>query len=174
MVHFTLKMDAQDNIPKVNRYDGTSIGLGYGPDFGNLGIAILHYGRNKHVGVFGGVGSTPAGIAFDGGIKLRLLSSKYKAKVNPFLLGMYSYTTFVYMKDDPQFDKIFYGPSVGIGYDLKFRPSSRGFWSFAIILPLDNSKVTEYMQYLTKNYNIEILSQPSTFRYSIGYRYLIN
>lgn len=170
---FAINVNAQDYLPKAIIYDGTSIGIGSGPDFGGLGISVLHYGRNKTIGIFGGLGYTPSGIGLNAGLKVRLIPIDINPTFNPFLLGMYGYTTSVSVSNDTQYNKIFYGPTIGIGSDFKFKKSSRGFWSFAILLPLFNSKAIDYIRYLRVAKQITF-SDPSTFRYSIGYRYLLN
>jgi len=92
---------AQEYLPKAKTYDGTSIGVGFGQDFGGVGIGILHYGIYKYVGIFGGLGYTPAGVGMSAGLKVRLVSPKYN--VNPFVSGMYGYTTALSVSNDTQF-----------------------------------------------------------------------
>ncbi|MDD4972447.1 MAG: hypothetical protein PHT07_23705 [Paludibacter sp.] len=170
---FAININAQDYLPIAKTYDGTSIGIGAGQDFGGLGIGVLHYGRNKTVGIFGGLGYTPSGIGINAGLKVRLIPIKINPTFNPFLLGMYGYTTSVSVSNDPLYNKMFYGPTIGIGTDFKLKKTSKGFWSFAMQLPLDNSKAIDYIQYLRVVKQMTF-SEPSTFRYSIGYRYLLN
>jgi hypothetical protein len=170
---FALNINAQNYLPIAKKYDGTSIGIGSGLDFGGYGIGVIHYGRIKTVGIFGGLGYTPSGIGINAGLKARLLSTKIKPTLNPFLLGMYGYTTAVCVSNDKQYNKMFYGTTLGIGADIKFKKYGRGFWSIAWLFPLDLSKSNEYIQYLV-NYRNITFSEPSTFRFSIGYRYLLN
>ena len=170
---FALNTNAQDYLPKAKTYNGTSIGIGSGLDFGGIGIGVLHYGRIKTVGVFGGLGYTPSGIGINAGLKARLISTKINPTLNPFLLGMYGYTTSVSISNDKQYNKMFYGATLGVGADFKFKKSGRGFWTLAWLFPLDLSKSNEYIQYLV-SYRHMTFSEPSAFRFSIGYRYLLN
>lgn len=170
---FALNLNAQDYLPKAQAYDGLSIGIGSGPDFGGLGLGVIYYGQNKTFGFFGGLGYTPSGIGINGGLKVRLIPIKINPTFNPFFLGMYGYTTSVSVSNDAQYNKTFFGPTIGIGTDFKFKKSSRGFWTFSMQLPLDNSKAIDYIQYLSVAKQITF-SEPATFRYSIGYRYLLN
>jgi hypothetical protein len=169
-----IKTNAQVILPKIDSYDRTSIGLGYGPDFSGAGISILRYASNKHIGIFGGVGVTAAGVAMDGGVKLRLLLLEYKAKINPFLLGMYGYNGAVSVANNSSYNKIFYGTTVGIGLDLKFRPNSRGYWTWAWMFTSTNLKEMEYMRYLENDKQVVFPTRPNAFRFSIGYRYRLN
>jgi len=170
---FTLNIEAQDYLPIAKKYDGTSIGIGSGLDFGGIGIGVLHYGSIKTVGIFGGLGYTPSGIGINAGLKVRLLSPKINPTLNPFLVGMYGYTTAVSVSNDSQYNKMFYGPTLGIGADVKFRKFGRGFWTVAWLFPLNFSKSNEYIQYLIAYRHISF-SLPSTLRFSFGYRYLLN
>lgn len=170
---FSLKTEAQDYLPVAKKYDGTSIGIGSGPDFGGIGIGVLHYGRIKTVGIFGGVGYTPSGIGINAGLKARLLSPNINPTLNPFLMGMYGYTTSISVSNDSQYNKMFYGSTIGIGADVKFRKNGRGFWTVAWLFPLNLLKSNEYIQYLTAYRHISF-SPPSALRFSFGYRYLLN
>lgn len=174
IIQFATTIHAQDYLPKAKTYDGTSIGVGVGQDFGGVGIGVLHYGNYKYVGIFGGVGYTPAGIGLNGGLKVRLISSNVRAKVNPFVLGMYGYTTALSVSNDTQLNKIFYGPTIGLGLDLKFRQYSRGFWTLALLFPTDKTKAYDYMQYLRAYKQVTFENELPSFNFSIGYRYLLD
>lgn len=171
---FAININAQDYLSKAKTLDGTSIGIGIGQDFGGIGLGILHYGNNKNMGIFGGVGYTPAGVGINGGLKLRLVSPKNFVKFNPFILGMYGYTSAIYVSNDTQYNKMFYGATVGGGLDFKVRKTSRGFWTFAILLPINKSKANNYIQDLTYYRQIKFSTEQSSLTYSIGYRYLLN
>jgi len=171
---FALNIHAQVYLPNAKTCDENSIGLGIGQDFGGIGIGVLHYGGNKNMGIFGGIGYTPAGIGFNGGLKLRLIPSNRTATVNPFILGMYGYTTAISVTNYTQYNKTFYGSTLGGGFDLKLRKSGRGFWTLALLFPIDNSKANEYIQYLKVDQGITFSTEQSSLRCSIGYRYLLN
>jgi len=55
---FALNIHAQVYLPNAKTCDENSIGLGIGQDFGGIGIGVLHYGGNKNMGIFGGIGYT--------------------------------------------------------------------------------------------------------------------
>jgi len=171
---FAIPVNAQDHLPIAKTYNGTSIGLGLGQDFGGIGVGVLHYVHNYDAGIFGGIGYTPAGIGVNGGLKVRLVSSKNNALVTPFILAMYGYTTAVSISNDASFNKIFYGTTLGIGLDLKKRKTSRGFWTLALLMPLDNSEANTYIQYLKVERQMTFPTEQTSIRYSIGYRYLLN
>jgi hypothetical protein len=173
LFYFALNTNAQDYLPKAKTYDGTSIGIGIGQDFGGIGLGVLHYGRMKTVGIFGGIGYLPSGIGINAGLKARLISTKFNPSLNPFFLGMYGYTTSVSISNEEQYNKTFYGATLGIGADLKFKKTSRGFWTVAWLFPLDLSTSNEYIQYLVTCRNMTF-PKPSRFRISIGYRYLLD
>jgi len=171
---FAATIHAEDYLPKAKIYDGTSIGIGSGQDFGGIGLGVLHYGSFKYVGFFGGLGYTPAGIGFNGGIKARLKSSNVREKINPFVLGMYGYTSAISITNESELNKLFYGPTLGVGIDFKFRPFSRGFWTMAFLFPVDKTKARDYIQYLKTNRQIIFPNEMASYSVSFGYRYLLN
>ncbi len=164
---FSVTTYAQRDYDGERQPDVFSAGLGLGFDYGGIGGQVIAYPQ-KNIGLFFGGGYVIAGFGYNAGIKLRLPG----AVVDPFILGMYGYNAAIYVSDNTQFNKIFYGPSFAAGIDLHKRTASRGYWSFGITVPVRSSKVKAYMDDLKENYGVS-LSDLFPVGFTIGYKFTI-
>jgi hypothetical protein len=121
----------------------TSFGLGLGLDFGGIGINVLSY-PGKHIGFFGGVGYALAGLGYNAGLKVR--TKPISSDASFYFLGMYGYNAAIAVTNNTSASRIFYGPSLGVGYDLRNRTS--GYWSFSLLAPIRNG-VDDYLNQLS-------------------------
>ncbi len=167
-----INVSAQENSAVVPDYDKISLGLGMGLDYGGFGGNILYYPAPK-IGLFIGVGYPLAGVGYNVGVKLRLLTNK-PSKVNAYLLGMYGYNSSIYIKDGKDFNKLFYGPTFGLGLDTHYNPKKTGYWSFALLIPVRGSDVDDYINDLKNNHNVEFKNDLFPLGFSVGYRIVID
>ena len=146
----------------------TSLGFGGGLDYGGFGVNFLIYPHN-HVGIFAGVGYAIAGVGSNVGVKVKIgASSRY----TPYVMGMYGYNAAIYLSNASRYDRIFYGPSFGIGVDLPPR-SSGSYWTLAILLPLRNAEVNSYIDNL-KSSGVSFSNNLLPIAISVGRRIAIN
>lgn len=163
--------DGQSQIEK--ELDKASIGLGMGLDFGGFGANILAYPQ-KNIGIFGGLGYALAGVGFNVGAKLRLASNSVKSKISTYGLIMYGYNASISVKNATELNKLFYGPSVGIGFDTKPHPSTGNYWSIALLVPFRSSDVDNYIDDLKQNHGVEFDNELIPVAFTIGYRFKMN
>jgi hypothetical protein len=105
-----------DSVP----LDKFTAGVGGGYDYGGYGVNATYY-LQRSIGIFGGLGYAVAGLGYNVGVKLRANSHKSASRVTPFLLGMYGYYAWAAPKHNPYWNKLFYGPTVGAGFDYRFK-----------------------------------------------------
>jgi hypothetical protein len=153
--------------------DVTTLGLGLGLDYGGIGANILVY-PGKNLGLFAGGGYAIAGFGFNAGIKLRFLSEKSTSSWTFFLIGMYGYNTAIAVKNASGLNKLFYGPTIGLGFDFKSRPANRGYWSFSLLVPIRGSDVDNYIDDLESNYGVVFENKPLPIGIAIGYRIILD
>ena len=81
---------------------------------------------------------------------------------------MYGYNAGVRVQNASQYDKTYYGATLGAGLDLQ-NSDRKNHWTFAILVPLRSDEVQNYMDYLekTKNVNFPVGLFPVTI--SVGY-----
>jgi hypothetical protein len=164
---------AQQNAPNIRNPDIIDFGPGIGFDYGGIGANIMVYPQ-KNIGVFFGGGYAFAGFGYNAGIKLRLSPDKLSV-VNPFFTAMYGYNAAVAVSGGPQFNKLFYGPTMGLGIDIRSRkPASKGYLSLALMVPIRNSDAQNYIDLLKNQYGASFSSNLSPIGFSIGYKFILN
>lgn len=161
--------------PSYQRPDATTdivdLGLGFGLDYGGFGFNATVYPQ-KNIGIFGGVGYALAGAGYNVGVKLRLLPDHGYSKVRPFLEGMYGYNAAIVVTNDPQYNKIYYGPSMGVGVDIGSLNKGKANFCMAIVIPFRSPDVNNYINGLQNNYGISFGNlSPVTF--SLGFKIVI-
>lgn len=149
-----------------------TIGIGYGQDYGGLGANLTVYPQ-KNVGLFGGFGYALAGFGYNAGLKLRLLPNQGKSMFRPFVEAMYGYTTAVYVTNGEQYNKIFYGPTVGGGVDIGSLHAKHGYFSIAILVPIRNSDPQNYINEL-QTMGVDIKNNLLPVSFSFGYKFIVN
>lgn len=165
------KSNAQDSMTIRNWNDRITLGLGFGNDYGNIGANILFY-AHKNFGIFAGIGYAIAGPGSTIGIKMRLLSQKTNSGIIPYALAMYGYNTGIWIIGEGRYNKLFYGPTFGLGFDYKSKVLKKYYLSFSLQVPVKNQKYQNYKDDLIKNHGIEFqYSLP--FDLSLGFRFII-
>ena len=157
-----------DNIPDLQPIDVISFGLGIGFDYGGFGANMLLYPQ-KNIGVFAGVGYAMIGIGYNVGCKLRRAKSE---KANPYFIAMYGYNTAIGIKDGEQYNKFFYGTTIGVGLDFKLH--RKGYFTMALLLPLRGQEVQDYLNDLKNNHGVTFKNDLIPVGFSFGYRLMLN
>jgi len=157
---------SEERIPDV-----VSLGLGLGFDYGGIGGNITVYPQ-QNVGLFFGGGYVIAGFGYNAGVRLRLIPKKASA-VDPFFMAMYGYNAAVVVSDNKDLNKIFYGPSFGLGIDLHKKGPSLGTWSFAITIPIRTSEANDYVKNLRDSYGVS-LNDFVPIGFSVGYKFKLD
>jgi hypothetical protein len=165
--------DAQQLETKSINYDAISAGLGLGLDFGGIGGNFLVYPA-KNFGFFAGAGYALAGIGMNGGIKVRQVPDNPEARVSPFLLAMYGYNAAIKVEGATELNKIFYGPTVGLGCDFRGRNQMRGYWSAALLIPFRRPEVDEYIKDLKNNHGVVFNNELLPIGFTISYRFFLD
>ena len=165
----------KDEIASVEYYKQTrdtfktdilSLGFGMGLDYGGFGLNF-QVKPIEDFAVFIGAGYALVDIGFTGGVKMNLHS---KTNFNPFFMAMYGYNAGIKVENAPALNKVFYGPSLGLGFDYKFSSSRMGFFSASIIFPL-RFKAREYMSKMENEYSAEMKKDFWPVLFSMGYHF---
>ena len=171
---FVNKTIAQNEPPKDIE---SSIGIGGGLDYGGLGINYLMYPDN-HLGAFLGLGYNILGLGYNAGLKYRFNKENHKPHTTSFYaLAMFGYnaalkvTTYdPYSGNNSVFQKVYYGPSVGLGFERRRSQYKKGYWSFALLVPF---RTSEYQKNIDDFKSKGISLNPIPLSISIGYRYFL-
>jgi hypothetical protein len=152
---------------KETAFTRVYVGPGVGIDFGGIGLNAMSM-LTERVGLFGALGYNFDNIGLNGGV--RLYTTNQIARWRPFFSAMYGYNAVYLIKNAENFNRTFYGTTIGVGVDLK--TSSSNFWTFALQIPIRSDDVKAYKTYL-ENSNIEIKRDLLPIAISIGYRIAI-
>jgi hypothetical protein len=151
-------------------YDNLELGIGFGFDYGGLGGNLTIYPQ-KNIGVFFGGGYAFAGFGYNAGIKARILSSNPSSQFTPFFMAMYGYNAAVHIANASQYDKIFYGPTFGIGCDIGSHEKGKGSFSLALFVPIRTTNPNDYMDELRDNYGVVFKNKIIPIGFSVGYKF---
>lgn len=143
------------------------MGLGVGIDFGGIGLNAMSM-VTEHVGLFGAFGYNLDNIGLNVGV--RLYTKDQLARWRPYFSAMYGYNAVYIIKNADNFNRTFYGTTIGVGVDLK--DSRSNFWTLALQVPFRSDDVKAYKTYL-ENSNIEIKRDLLPITISLGYRIAI-
>ena len=164
---------AQEKVTGERKPDIINFGPGFGFDYGGIGANIMAYPQ-KNIGIFFGGGYAFAGFGYNAGVKLRLSPEK-SGVVNPFLMAMYGYNAAVAVSDYSQYNKLFYGPTIGFGIDIRSKkPSSKGFLSISLMVPIRNADAQNYIDLLKSQYGYVFVNDLIPIGFSIGYKFILN
>jgi len=152
-----------------------SLGLGIGIDYGGIGSRVI-YSPMKQMFLFGALGYNFAGAGYNFGAGLRFAPDR---RFSPYVVGMYGYNAVVkytvttlysgYGKSESESSEVFYGPSFGLGFELKraARKKSKNNWNFEILVPVRSSAYTDHIAMIEEVYGAEM--SPSPIAISVGY-----
>nr|WP_321412703.1 hypothetical protein [uncultured Carboxylicivirga sp.] len=167
-----MAQNEQDSTEVYKIADPVSLGLGFGQDYGGLGANFLVYPQDN-IGFFFGGGYAIAGFGYNVGAKIRFFS-KTNPRTNFFITGMYGYNAAIKVQNASEFDKLFYGPTIGFGLDTGKRSYRNGYWSFALLIPFRSSAVQDYFDDLEDNHGVQFENELLPISFSIGYRFRLN
>ncbi|HEY4209171.1 MAG TPA: hypothetical protein VGM31_20240 [Puia sp.] len=170
LLGLTITSHAQSTYSDGPSYDKINFGLGFGFDYGGLGGNLTVYPQ-KNIGVFFGGGYAFAGFGYNVGVKARILPSKPSSQFTPFFLAMYGYHAAVHVSNATQYDKMFYGPTFGIGCDLGSHEKGKGAFSLAFFVPIRTTNPNDYIDELHNNYGITFKNKVLPIGFSVGYKF---
>ncbi len=170
LILLTLNVSAQ-NGPKP--IDKLTLGFGFGLDHGGLGGNITLYPQ-RNIGIFAGGGYAFAGFGYNFGLKIRVISDNPNAKISPFVVGMYGYNAAIAVLNQKSLNKLFNGPTFGLGIDTRIRHNKNHYWSFAVLVPVRSPDVDVYIDDLKNNHGIDFQNNLIPIAFTIGYRLVLN
>jgi hypothetical protein len=94
------------------------------------------------------------GFGYNAGLKLRIISKEVTKHTNIFFMGMYGYNAVINVKDAEEFNKMYYGPTFGVGIDVKPNLRKSNYYSFVISVPIRDPEVKSQMHTLEHYHGI--------------------
>ncbi len=138
-------------------------GFGFGISYGGIGTKFTYLPSEKF-GLFAGLGYNLNNLGYNLGAQLKFPSEK---RANFYLTGMYGYNAVLIVTGSVDVKKTYYGPTFGVGIDLKSRTNTRNFWAFEFLVPIRDSQLTNDINAL-KSVGATV-SDPLPIAFSVGY-----
>ena len=166
------RIDTGKMVKTIRKPDIFSLGVGLGLDYGGLlGVNLTAYPQ-KNIGFFAGGGIALAGFGYNVGAKLRYVTTNQKkVKFIPFFVGMYGYNSAIVVVNAPDYNKLFYGVTLGFGCDIRFK---KGYLSAALLIPIRGDDVDNYITDLQNKYHVNFQNDLLPMAFSIGYKFILN
>lgn len=171
ILFIVLKVNAQVADSINLKADKFSFGLGMGFDYGGFGANLVFY-PSKNFGLFAGAGYAMYGMGANGGVKIRF-NAEEANRIKPYIIAMYGYNAVIIVKNSTNFNKMFYGPTLGFGLDFRQRPGKRGYWTIGLLIPIRDSEVDKYIDDLEENHGVKFENNLPPIGLTLGYRMVI-
>ncbi|MBL7857853.1 MAG: hypothetical protein JNM57_09200 [Cyclobacteriaceae bacterium] len=165
LIVMQLPVMAQDQDPSAE-WSKVNIGLGIGIDYGGFGgrFTVLPAER---FGLFLGLGYNLVGAGYNVGATYRFLPAK---RVCPTINAMYGYNGVIKVQNASQFDKAYYGASIGGGVEFRTR-NPKNYFNLELIIPFRPQAFYDDVDDLKNNSAIEFQTEPIPIAFSIGYHF---
>jgi hypothetical protein len=152
-------------IEKNNKHPYVYFGLGIGQNYGGVGTRLTIM-PVKPWDIYAGVGYAIIGLGYNIGTHIRVAPDK---RVCPVFGVMYGYNGVIKVQGASQFDKIYYGPSISGGIQLRTKKSN--YFSAELIVPFRSQAFSDDWDNVKNQSNITVKSDPLPFSISIGYHF---
>jgi hypothetical protein len=148
-----------------NQHPYVFFGLGAGLNYGGVGsrLTIMPV---KPWDIYAGVGYAIVGLGYNIGTHVRIAPDRL---VCPVFGAMYGYNGVIKIQGASQFDKIYYGPSISGGIQLKTKGSS--YFSAELVVPFRSKSFYNDWDALKNQSNITVKNAPLPVTISIGYHF---
>lgn len=144
-----------------------NLGLGIGFDYGGLGVQA-QCRPMPHLALFGGAGYAIIGAGWNAGAMGRILPD---ARWCPYVIAMYGYNAVIKVEGASEYDKLYYGPTLGIGTEMHRRDNDENFWRFEVLLPLRDPAFQDDIDALRRNPLIKMGASPPDIGIGVGYHF---
>jgi hypothetical protein len=172
-------LHAQDTtfLEPLKQYDAPldkiSAGVGVGYEYGGIGANAIIYPQ-KNIGLFGGMGWYYVGLGYNAGVKLRAFVGAPSVTIIPFVEFMYGTNTFIYYRNNSQYNKLFKNFTFGGGIDIRPNNSKLGFISIAVYVPLRTPDIKNYTDgYVDHFFAVQPTNKLYGINASIGYKFIL-
>jgi len=141
-------------------------GIGIGLDYGGIG-ARFTVPLEKHLGVFLGGGYAISGVGYNVGARIKFSPEKSFTMTSSI---MYGYNAVIKIINASQYDKVYTGLSIGLGFESKSARNPRNAFQAGLILPFRSTEFDNDFASIKRNNNITI-SDPWPVLVTFGYHF---
>jgi hypothetical protein len=159
-----LNLQAQD--VKKHHVD---IGAGFGLDYGGIGFKFA-YSPIPYLSIFTGLGYAIAGPGYNVGLVYNILPKTTKYFYRPNIRTMYGYNTAIMVIGVSGHNKVYYGPSFGLGNEFRFGRNKRTGIDLDINFPIRDPQVKDDVDEINATHTLTTkLNYPLPIQISLGF-----
>ncbi len=163
----SIVVNAQFEIPEEDVYPETNqnIGFGMGLEYGGLGGRVVLV-TSSYVDLFGGVGFNFNGAGFNAGLSYRITPGKQYV---PYLSAMYGYNAVIAVEGLDEYDKTYYGPTLGFGIQLHTKKKKKNYINAELLVPFRSSEFDRDFEIVENDPRVDIIAKPWPVLIGVGY-----
>lgn len=139
-------------------------GIGFGLDYGGIGIKIPMISFTPWAQLFGGLGYNGAGPGFNSGVLIR---SSPQRLISTYFTAMYGYNAVLITESvggKQRTERTYYGPSFGCGIEFRNKPEAN-FFTLGLLFPIRSEKFDDASGVVNP------LRRPMDVMLSVGYHF---
>lgn len=161
---YTENPDLLEN--NTNVYLGIGIGLPYGGMGGRVEVS-----PSEMFSGFLALGYNIKGVGVNGGVMYHLPSD---SRLKFYGTAMFGYNAVIYVEGAPDFQKSYYGPTIGAGLKWFGRKTPAGYFDFNLLFPFRPSAYYDDFETANNVPGIHFNIKPPPIAFSIGYNWNIS
>lgn len=161
------EVDEENQGHLSSRKGEATLGLGVGLPYGAIG---LRAGVNvvNGLNVFGGVGYQISGVGYNVGV----LKDFPSASMTQFYLtGMYGTNAAIKVVNLSEYDKLYTGPSFGLGIKINSRKTEGNYWDIGLLVPIRSSDYKDAETAVKSDPRISEFQRPLPVLIVVGYNF---
>lgn len=147
------------------------IGAGFGLDYGGIIGVKIEYIPLSHLGIFASGGALLSGFGWQLGAIGYFIKKTNKRTFRPYVKFMFGTNASIYVMDMEELNKIYLGPSFGLGMEFRFGRAKKSGVNADLNFPIRSQEYKDDWEDLKNNPAVEILSEPLPFTFSVGYHF---
>jgi len=159
---FHSALNAQDE------YKHFGLGVGMGLSYGGFGCNFT-YAPIKYLSVTGHAGFNL--VDFNAGIGANVYFMPRTKMYRPNLKVLYGYNGVILNLDLSEYNKSYYGVTVGFGNELRFGASKKHGFNVDLLVPFRPQEFRDDYDAMKDDPRVEILSEPLPIAINIGYHF---
>jgi hypothetical protein len=145
-------------------------GFGFGMDYGGLAGIQVAIAPVKHLSLFIAGGYYFYQFGWNAGMKLLIIGKTSAHTFRPFLKGMYGCNS-VIVTDVDEYNKVYKGFTVGLGFELRFGKNKKNGFDFDLNVPLRTPDFWEDYNRMANDPNMDVVAGPSPVAVSFGFHH---
>lgn len=144
-----------------------NLGFGYGIDYGGVAGVRFTYYPKKYFSAFIAGGYALVDMGYNIGLSLHIYPNQ---KICPYFSVMYGYNSIIKVFGAPEYDKVYYGPSISFGFEIRSR-KMKNYLNIELLYLLRSKNFQSDLASIKMNRSIRIISTPPPIGFSIGYHF---